>query len=82
MSDVGRDEIERHNAAAMAAARAIIEGGRRQEDLTMVILESTVAGVLGLLFPEPREAAEYLGVMTEQVLDRLHRSAKRRRGGQ
>ena len=68
------EEIKRHDAAAMTAARAIIEGGRRQEDLSMVILESTVAG---LLFPEPRDAAEYLDVMTERVLDRLHRAAER-----
>lgn len=67
---------ERHNRLVPElVTRLVKEAG--SEDDAMVALESLIFGVMLFYRPNPKHAAEYLDMMTVQVLERMHADAAR-----
>lgn len=66
-------ESERHNAILRPILEMIVRDGDRivDEAKAMVVLESVICGLMKLYRPNPLHAAEFLDVMTMQVLERM-----------
>jgi hypothetical protein len=69
---IGRDAMstESHNRLAPQILGQIVIGSGGESD-AMVVLESIIFGLMQLYRPTPRHAAEYLDVMTAQVIERM-----------
>lgn len=61
---------EWHNKIAPEVFTRLIRESDSEEDC-MVALESIVLGVMAFYRPKPRDAGEFLDVLTQHVIDRL-----------
>ncbi len=59
-----------HNRLAPELVKQLI-GGTSDESDAMVLLESVCLGVMLFYRPKPREAGEFLDVMTQRIIERM-----------
>lgn len=67
---------DKHNKLAPELVVQLVKGTDCESD-ALVVLESVVFGALLYFRPNPRQAAEFLDVLTERVITRMHENAAR-----
>lgn len=67
---------DKHNWLVPQLLSDLVRGTDGESD-AMVALESLVLGVMLMFRPRPEHAAEYLDVLTAQVIERMHADAAR-----
>jgi hypothetical protein len=68
--------VEKHNKLAPELLRRLVKGTDSEPD-AMVVLESVVLGAMLYFRPDPRHASEFLDILTERVITRMHEDAAR-----
>lgn len=67
---------ESHNRIVPEVLKALIRESDGEAD-AMVMLESLILGFMLYFRPDPRHAAEYLDMMTPQVLERMRNAPRK-----
>jgi hypothetical protein len=65
-------KAQMHNRIAREAVSVIYRGVNGDEVQAMIIVESVVFGFLSITRSNPKEAVEFLDVMSERIVTRLH----------